>query len=292
MLLLDLGVFHRHAHRVSVREAAFWSVFWIALALAFNVAIYFWMGGRPRRRSHGVLDRKVAQRRQPLRLRPDLQLLPGAGGVPAPRAVLGHPGRPGDAGHADLRWDQPDQPVPLGLLPLRRVASSSRATACCGTTRSGRVGSRKEPGGPDRPQGDSRHPGLRGRALVQPHRRGAHATPLFVVLLLVESTDLVFAIDSIPAIFAITQDPFIVYTSNVFAILGLRSLYFLLAARPGLVPLPQQGPGPGADVHRRQDAGGRPGAHPGRGLAGRGPGVVAVSIALSLWVRAKEAPQS
>jgi tellurite resistance protein TerC len=55
------------------------------------------------------------------------------------------------------------------------------------------------------------------------------ATPLFLVLLLVEFTDLVFAVDSIPAIFAITTDPFIVYTSNVFAILGLRSMYFLLA---------------------------------------------------------------
>ena len=55
------------------------------------------------------------------------------------------------------------------------------------------------------------------------------ATPLFVVLVLVETTDLVFAVDSIPAIFAVTQDPFIVYTSNVFAILGLRALYFLLA---------------------------------------------------------------
>jgi tellurite resistance protein TerC len=55
------------------------------------------------------------------------------------------------------------------------------------------------------------------------------ATPLFVVLLLVEFSDLIFAVDSIPAIFAVTTDPFIVYTSNVFAILGLRSLYFALA---------------------------------------------------------------
>jgi tellurite resistance protein TerC len=55
------------------------------------------------------------------------------------------------------------------------------------------------------------------------------ATPLFLVLLLIETTDLIFAVDSIPAIFAVTQDPFIVYTSNVFAILGLRSLYFVLA---------------------------------------------------------------
>ena len=55
------------------------------------------------------------------------------------------------------------------------------------------------------------------------------ATPLFVVLVLVETTDLIFAVDSIPAIFAVTRDPFLVYTSNVCAILGLRSLYFLLA---------------------------------------------------------------
>jgi tellurite resistance protein TerC len=55
------------------------------------------------------------------------------------------------------------------------------------------------------------------------------ATPLFLILLVVESTDLVFAVDSIPAIFAVTEEPFIVYTSNVFAILGLRALYFLLA---------------------------------------------------------------
>ncbi len=59
------------------------------------------------------------------------------------------------------------------------------------------------------------------------------ATPLFLVLVLIETTDLVFAVDSIPAIFAVTRDPFIVYTSNVFAILGLRSLYFLLAGVMG-----------------------------------------------------------
>ncbi len=57
-----------------------------------------------------------------------------------------------------------------------------------------------------------------------------HATPLFVALILIEFADIIFAVDSVPAIFAITQDPFIVYTSNIFAILGLRSLYFVLAA--------------------------------------------------------------
>ena len=59
------------------------------------------------------------------------------------------------------------------------------------------------------------------------------ATPLFMVLLIVESTDLVFAVDSIPAIFGVTLDPFIIYTSNIFAILGLRSLYFALAGIMG-----------------------------------------------------------
>ena len=60
-------------------------------------------------------------------------------------------------------------------------------------------------------------------------RAACAATPLFVVLALVETTDLIFAVDSIPAVFAVTQDPFIVYSSNVFAILGLRALYFLLS---------------------------------------------------------------
>ena len=70
------------------------------------------------------------------------------------------------------------------------------------------------------------------RFFIRERRRTGRGSPrhrLFVVLVLVETTDLIFAVDSIPAIFAITQEPFIVYSSNVFAILGLRALYFLLA---------------------------------------------------------------
>ena len=78
-------------------------------------------------------------------------------------------------------------------------------------------------------------------------------TPLFLVLLVVESTDVLFAVDSVPAIFGITQDPFIVFTSNIFAILGLRALYFLLAGVMDAVPLPQLRPGGGAGVCRRED---------------------------------------
>ena len=69
-----------------------------------------------------------------------------------------------------------------------------------------------------------------GESFFVRHAGKLMATPLFVVLLVIESTDLVFAVDSIPAIFAVTKDPFIVYTSNIFAIMGLRSLYFVLAS--------------------------------------------------------------
>jgi len=71
--------------------------------------------------------------------------------------------------------------------------------------------------------------GLRGAKFVVRENGRRLATPLLLVLVLVEVTDLVFAVDSIPAVFAVTRDPFLVFTSNIFAILGLRSLYFLLA---------------------------------------------------------------
>jgi tellurite resistance protein TerC len=71
--------------------------------------------------------------------------------------------------------------------------------------------------------------GYRGKHFFTVENGKRHATPLFLVLLLVEATDLIFAIDSIPAIFGITRDPFLVFTSNIFAVMGLRSLFFLLA---------------------------------------------------------------
>ena len=79
------------------------------------------------------------------------------------------------------------------------------------------------------------------------------ATPLFAVLVLIEATDVVFAVDSVPAILAVSREPFIVFASNAFAILGLRSLYFLLAGC-GQVPLPQRRPRRDPRLRRRQDA--------------------------------------
>jgi tellurite resistance protein TerC len=82
------------------------------------------------------------------------------------------------------------------------------------------------------------------------------ATPMFLVLILIEASDVVFAVDSIPAIFAVTTDPFIVFTSNIFAIMGLRALYFLLADMADRFHLLKYGLAPRAGLHRRQDAGG------------------------------------
>ena len=95
------------------------------------------------------------------------------------------------------------------------------------------------------PRASTSSPSRTGRAL---------ATPLLLVLVLVEVTDLIFAVDSIPAIFGVTQDPFIVFTSNIFAILGLRSLYFLLAAVVDQVLPAQVRPRRDPDVRRREDA--------------------------------------
>jgi len=97
-----------------------------------------------------------------------------------------------------------------------------------------------------------------------------YATPLFLVLILVEISDLIFAVDSIPAIFAITTDPFIVLTSNVFAILGLRAMYFLLADMADRFSLLKYGLGDRVDVHRRQDDPDRCLQDPRGGLADRG----------------------
>ena len=97
-------------------------------------------------------------------------------------------------------------------------------------------------------------PHLDGQKFVTTWQGRKALTPLALVLVMVETTDLIFALDSIPAIFAVTTKPFIVFTSNVFAILGLRSLYFVLAGALELFPLFEGRPVAGARLHRPQDA--------------------------------------
>ncbi|HEU4628618.1 MAG TPA: TerC family protein [Gemmatimonadaceae bacterium] len=232
MLALDLFVFHRQAHEVRLREAAGWSVFWVALALVFNAGLYYLRGAEVGLMFlTGYLIEKA--------LSVDnifvFVLLFAYFDVP-PRYQ-----------HRVLFWGI------LGALVMRGAMIGAGALlierfhwiiylfgaflVITGIRMATQTEHAIEPESNPVirlvrrliPVSD-RYDGQRffTREAVAGRMRRV-ATPLFVVLVLVETTDLIFALDSIPAIFAVTTDPFLVYTSNVFAILGLRALYFLLA---------------------------------------------------------------
>lgn len=228
MLALDLGVFHRSAHAVSLKEAAIWSGVWVTLSLAFNAAVYVWFGAeRALEFTTGYLIEKA--------LSVDnifvFVIVFSAFGI-APKYQ-----------HRVLFWGI------LGALVMRAafiVAGGAFMQrfhwaiyvfgGILAVTGVKLLFQREQEVHPEKnilvrlfqrfvPVS---HAPSEGRfTIVQNGRR--YATPLLLALVSVEVTDLIFAIDSIPAVFAITTDPFIVFTSNIFAILGLRSLYFLLA---------------------------------------------------------------
>ena len=232
MLAVDLFVFHREAHEVRLREAAAWSVVWIVLALLFGAGVYVFMGREAGLEYYtGYLIEKA--------LSVDnifvFVLIFTSFGVPARYQ------------HRVLFWGI------LGALLMRGAMIAAGAYLIqqfhwiiyifgaflvftgIRTAMHDADDFDTESSLPIRvirrlmPVTNAYH-GQRFFVREQGHRRSRlMATPLFVVLALVETTDLIFAVDSIPAIFAVTQDPFIVYSSNVFAILGLRALYFLLA---------------------------------------------------------------
>jgi tellurite resistance protein TerC len=232
MLALDLGIFHRKAHAVKIREALIWSVIWISLALLFNAGIYFWFGSdRALEFFTGYLIEKA--------LSVDnlfvFLVLFSYFAVPAPLQ------------HRVLFWGI------VGALIMRAgfiLAGSALIQmfhwviyifgAFLVFTGIKLLAARESKMHPERnlvlrlfrrvvPSVSDYH-GSRFSVKVAGRRV---ATPLLAVLVVIEATDIVFAVDSIPAIFAITRDPFIVFTSNIFAILGLRALYFLLAGMIG-----------------------------------------------------------
>ena len=238
MLALDLGIFHRKAHIVSIREATFWSAMWIALALAFNLGLYlFWDRISPTStytNSEAALaffTGYLIEKSLSVYNIFVFVLLFTFFAVPAAYQ------------HRVLFWGI------LGALLMRGTLIAVGAAllkefhwiiyvfgAFLIFTGIRMALHRSEQLHPERnplvkllrrfmPVTES----YEGDKFFIRRAGKLMATPLFLVLLLVESTDLIFAVDSIPAIFAVTEDPFIVYTSNVFAILGLRSLYFLLA---------------------------------------------------------------
>ena len=228
MLAIDLGVFHRKAHDVSLKEAGAWSAVWVALALAFNAGVYAWFGPeRALEFTTGYLIEKAL----------------AVDNIFVFVVIFSAFAIPTIYQHRILFWGV------LGALVMRAVfilvggAMLQRFHwtlylfgAILAITGVKLLFQRHQELHPER------NPLVRAFqrlfpvthelegdrfTVVRAGRR--YATPLLLALVAVEVTDLVFAVDSIPAIFAVTRDPFIVFTSNIFAILGLRSLYFLLA---------------------------------------------------------------
>jgi len=228
MLALDLGIFHRKDHKISVKEGLVWSIIWIIVALIFNVIVYFWQG-----------EAKALQFFTGYLIERSLSI----DNIFVFLLIFTYFGVPDKFQYKVLFWGIIGALVMRGLfigigaLLIARfhwVIYIFGAFLVYTGIKMGVAGDTKiEP---------EKNPVLRfvrrfipltdnydkGKFFVKKAGKKL-GTPLFVVLIVVETTDIVFAVDSIPAIFAITLDPFIVYTSNVFAILGLRALYFALA---------------------------------------------------------------
>ena len=228
MLALDLGVFHRKSHEIKIKEALIWSAVWISLALAFNYGIYVFMG---KEKAIEFLTGYVIEKSLSIdnlfvfimlftyfNVNTKYQhkvLFWGILGALVMRAIFIFAGV---ALINKFHWIiyvfgvllvftgvkmlfHKDEKIDPDKNPLVRLFKKFFPVT-------------------DQEHGDKFFVKMKGRTF---------ATPLFIVLLIVEFTDLIFAVDSIPAILAITNDTFIIFTSNVFAILGLRALYFALA---------------------------------------------------------------
>jgi len=228
MLALDLGVFHRKAHALSLKEASIWSVVWITLAMVFNAGLYLFAGPEPALQFFtGYLIEKS--------LSVDnifiFVLLFTFFKVPAAYQ------------HRVLYWGILGALIMRGTLIAVGVAlieSFHWIIYLFGAFlifTGIRMGFHKEI--EVHPENDLLLKFIRRFVPVTENyehdrffvRRTGQVmvTPLLLVLLVIDTTDLIFAVDSIPAVFAVTRDPFLVYTSNIFAILGLRSLYFVFA---------------------------------------------------------------
>ena len=228
MLTLDLGVFHRKTHVIKIKEALVWSAIWITLALLFNLGIYYWRGSETALQFlTGYLIEKSLS----------------VDNIFIFLLIFSYFDVPSLYQHKVLFWGI------LGALIMRAVFIATGITLIekfhwiiyifgfflilTGI----KLALQK-----DKQIHPERNLILRlfrrwvpvtedyaGDRFFIKRAKQYLATPLFIVLLVIETTDVIFAVDSIPAILGITLDPFIVFTSNVFAILGLRALYFVVA---------------------------------------------------------------
>ena len=227
MLVLDLFVLHRRAHEVSLREAAAWSAVWLIVGLGFGGLVWAWAGsgGAQAYLASYLIERSLsvdnifvfaaifAALAIPARHQHRVLMLGIIGALLMRAAFIA-------AGIGLIEAIHPVIYV-FGAILLVAAASMLRGDshAAPREPRVLRVLRRVLPV-------DTR---LHGQRFVVRDAGRLLATPLLVALLVVETADVIFAVDSIPAVLAVTTDPFIVYTSNVFALLGMRALYFLLA---------------------------------------------------------------
>jgi tellurite resistance protein TerC len=249
LLAVDLGVFHRKSHTISIREAARWSVVWISLALLFNVALYFYAGyalaNDPRLTADPAFDPGAAARRVALEFLAGyvVEYTLSVDNMFVFDVIFQFFRVPAHLQHRVLFYGI------LGALFFRGVFIALGSVLLSyhwvvvlfgvmliytGFKMLGHDAADTDP---------SKNPLVKltkrllpvteefqGKHFFVRINNVLHATPLFLTLVAIEVSDIVFAIDSVPAIFALTREPMIVFTSNVFAILGLRSLYFVLAA--------------------------------------------------------------
>ena len=228
MLVLDLGVFHRKSHEVGVKEALLWTSLWVTLALLFNAGVWLWFGAE---RGLEFLTGYV------------IELSLSVDNLFVFLLIFAYFGVPTRYQHKVLFWGI------VGALVMRLLFIGAGIALIHnfhwiiyvfgGVLVISGIKMAFEK---DKAVHPEKNPVLRlfrrvipvtreyrdGRLTARVNGR-LMATPLLVVLIAIETADLIFAIDSVPAVLAITTDPFIVYTSNVFAILGLRSMFFALA---------------------------------------------------------------
>jgi tellurite resistance protein TerC len=228
MLALDLGVFHRKSHSVSVKEALTWTAVWITLSMAFNLLVYYYFG-----------KEKALEFFTAYLVEKSLSI----DNIFVMIMIFSYFSVPDSYQHKVLFWGI------FGALVMRIIFIFAGIELIhkfhwliyffggfLVVTGIRMVTSEDKPIAPDK------NPFVKLVRRMFPvtqtfeadnffvkRDQKIWATPLFIVVVLIEATDLVFAVDSIPAIIALSDDTFIVYTSNVFAILGLRSLYFALA---------------------------------------------------------------
>jgi len=228
MLALDLGIFHRKAHVVHPKEAGIWVAIWVTLALLFAGGLFFWQGS-----DNALLFITGYVIEQSLSVDNIFVIV----------MIFSFFRIPDKYQHRVLFWGivgallMRGLFIGMGSILIQRFGWTLYIFGAFLIFTGIKMAVRRDEEF-DAEQNivmrtarrfmrvTNEYDGQKFFTVQNGHRV---ATPLFLVLLMVEFTDLVFAVDSIPAIFAVTTDPFLVYTSNVFAILGLRSMYFLLA---------------------------------------------------------------